>query len=124
MLDHLRQRIAEALARTPAATLASHGPAGLQASVLPCRNDGATLYVLVPLHSEHLVNLSESPDVVVVSPGWQLRGAGRVIPHAGRGEMFAGHPDARWSEIVEIQARRVDLLRPGGSDIVETIDVV
>lgn len=125
MLAHLQQRIMEALTRTNCATLATDGPAGLQATGLPCRNRDAVLYVLVPGTSEHLANLGERPDVVVATPAWQLRGTGRVLPNAERAAagVFADDPAAFWCEVVEVQPRRVDILRPGGWDVVETIDI-
>ena len=40
MLDHLRQHIAATLAQARSATLATRGPAGLQAHVMQCAVSG------------------------------------------------------------------------------------
>ena len=84
MLYHLRQRIATTLAPARCATLASHGPAGLQAQLFPCVARDLQLYLLLPSTSDHLLNLESSPSVVVATAEWQVRGRARVLGAAER----------------------------------------
>src|SRR3712207_6298913 len=79
MLNHLRQRIAETLAPVRSATLATDGPAGLLAHLLPCAASGTLLYLLVPRTSDHLFNLESHPSVVVATLGWQVHGCARFL---------------------------------------------
>src|SRR5512138_1773898 len=82
MLSHLRQRIATTLAPTDSATLATNGPAGLQADLFPCVARGTQLYLLLPCTSDHLLNLDYDPAAVVTAAGWQVRGRARVLDPA------------------------------------------
>lgn len=125
MLDHLKQRIREALAQAQLVTLASSGPGGLQADVFPCQAFDLRLYVMLPCTSDHLVNLESDPAVVVAAEGWQARGLARVLawsdlpPELG----LVNAPDADWSEVIEICPTRVGLGRREGWGYEETIDL-
>ena len=67
MLTHLRRHVAATLAPTHSATLATSGPAGLQADLLPCVARGTRLYLLLPCTSDHLLNLDYDPAAVVTA---------------------------------------------------------
>ncbi len=125
MLDHLRERVAQTLAQASTVTLSTGGPAGLQASLLPCQAAGSTLYLLLPSTSEHLVNLGSNPDALVSTPAWQLRGKARILPASERAALgdFAGRADARWCEVVVIEPVRLEIAREDGWGFQETIDL-
>jgi hypothetical protein len=74
MLNHLRQHIAATLAPARSATLATSGPAGLQAQVASCVTNGILLYMLLPRTSDQLPNLEHDPAVVVTTAEWQVFG--------------------------------------------------
>ena len=57
MLTYLRQHVATTLAPALSATLATSGPAGLQADLFPCVARGTLLYLLLPCTSDQLLNL-------------------------------------------------------------------
>ncbi len=124
MLDHLKQRIADTLAETRLVTLATDGPAQLQAHVVPCEAEGDVLFALVPRTSDHLLNIESNPSVVVTTVDWQLRGAAEILPICPERLALAQRQDAPWCSVVRIAPRRlhiapVDLLR-----CAETIDVI
>ena len=123
MLEHLRQRVAQALAGAQTVTLTTGGAAGLQASHLPCLADGLRLLVLVPSASDHLYNLEAAPRVVVIAAQWSLKGDARVLP---RGEWPAGLralDESVWSEVVEVRPARLTLVMAATGLPLETIDV-
>jgi hypothetical protein len=124
MLDHLRQRAADALARPGSATLATSGPGGLQADTFPCQSVGLRLYLIVPRTSEHLVNLEGDPSVVVTAEGWRLRGVARVVPQAENGSApLQQAPGAPWSLLVEVRPRRLEMGQRDGWGYAETLDL-
>ena len=125
MLDHLRRRIAAALAPAQAATLATSGPAGLQADLLPCAASDLLLYLLLPRTSDHLLNLEADPAVVVTAADWQVRGRARVLCAGERppAAVLLDVPEAPWSTVVEVRPTRVTLARRGGWGAAETIDL-
>ena len=79
MLNHLRQHIAATLAPARSATLATSGPAGLQAQVASCVTNGILLYMLLPRTSDQLPNLEHDPAVVVTTAEWQVFGRAQVV---------------------------------------------
>jgi hypothetical protein len=125
MLDHLRRHIAATLEHARSATLATSGPAGLQAQVVQCAACGTQLYLLLPRTSDQLLNLEHDPAVIVTTAEWQISGRGRVV---GLAECAAGlrlleAPDAPWSVVVEIHPRRVSIAQREGWGAAETIDL-
>jgi hypothetical protein len=124
MLNHLRQHIAATLANVRSATLASSGPAGLQAQVVPCTASGVLLYLLLPRTSDQLLNLEHDPAVVVTTAEWQVWGQARVLTQAERAAAaLLDAPDAPWSVVVEVQPTRVSIAQPTGWGAAETIDL-
>ena len=123
MLEHLRQRVIDALAGAQTVTLTTGGAAGLQASHLSCQAVGLRLYVLVPRASDHLFNIEAEPGVVVIDAVWQLKGTARVVPPDDWPAALWQHPDSAWSAAVEITPTRLTLLRPDTGSPLETIDV-
>src|SRR5690349_16226388 len=79
MLSHLRQHITTTLENTHSATLATSGPAGLQAHVLRCAASGIQLYLLLPRTSDQLLNLEHDSAVVVATAEWHISGRARVV---------------------------------------------
>jgi hypothetical protein len=123
MLNHLRQRVTEALSRASTVTLSTHGAAGLQASVIPCQALETTLYLLVPRTSDHLFNLEHNPEVVVTTETWQLRGTAHIAPDFPSGLALLGQPDAAWCEVVAVHPVRLQIELQGGLSHRETIDI-
>jgi len=125
MLNHLRQHIAATLENARNATLATSGPAGLQAQVVPCAASGVQLYLLLPHTSDHLLNLEHDGAVVVTTAEWQLWGHARVLPTARCPVpmRLLEAPDAPWSVAIEVQPTRVAIAQPTGWGAAETIDL-
>lgn len=125
MLTHLRQHVAATLAPSRSATLATSGPAGLQAHMFPCLARDLLLYLLLPSTSDHLLNLESDSAAVVTTAGWQVRGRARVL--AAEERQLAGAlleaPDAPWSIVVEVRPARVTIARAEGWGAAETIDL-
>ena len=124
MLDHLRQHIATTLAAVRSATLASSGPAGLQAQVVQCAASGIQLYLLLPRTSDHLLNIEHDPAVVVTTAEWQVFGRARIVTeveHAAAQLQEA--PDACWSVVIVVQPTRVAIAQRSGWGAAETIDM-
>jgi hypothetical protein len=125
MLTHLQRRLAAVLATTPDVTLATSGPAGVQACVVRCIVDGLRLLLLVPGTSDQLLNLESGEAVVVTTPQWEARGPARVLDHAERLTVLTTLPiaNAAWYAVVELQPTRVKITHPEGWGSAETIDV-
>jgi hypothetical protein len=83
------------------------------------------LYILLPTTSDHLLNLQSSPEVVVTTPDWQLRGTAEVLncvnlpPNLG----LLAKPEAQWGRVVEIIPYRLNIRRQNGWGYSETIDI-
>ena len=125
MLDHLRQHVIDLLKPVQVVTLSTCGQAGIQAQVLPCEARGLRLFILVPLTSEHLFNLEQSPAVVITTPEWQLRGEARPLAPA-EAPIDLGllrSPQAANSAVVEVRGRQLQVGRANGWGFQETIDI-
>ena len=123
MLSHLRQRVSETLSTAKAATLATHGAAGIQANVFACESTGLLLYMLVPRTSDHLFNLEHNREVVVTTEAWQLRGVAGIAREQPVGLALLHQPDAAWCEVVAVRPTRLQIERQGGLGHAETIDI-
>ncbi|MFN2225679.1 MAG: pyridoxamine 5'-phosphate oxidase family protein [Anaerolineae bacterium] len=123
MLNHLRERVTEALSRARTATLSTHGAAGIQANVFSCGSIDLALYLLVPRTSDHLFNLEHNPEVVVTTEAWQLRGVACIAPDRPAGLALLRQPDAAWCEVVMIRPTRLQIEPQGGLGHAETIDI-
>jgi hypothetical protein len=76
MNKHLQQRVEELLTLYDSATLATCGETGPQISSITYRTQQLDLYLFVPRSSDHLFHLEAQPELVLLSPGWQLHGRG------------------------------------------------
>jgi hypothetical protein len=125
MLNHLREQIAAMLEGVRSATLATSGPAGLQAHVLLCVAGGIQLYLLLPRTSDHLLNLEHDPAVVVTTADWQMHGRARVLDRFAvpAAASLLDAPDAPWCVVIEVQPRRVAIAQPEGWGATLTIDL-
>ena len=127
MIAHLRERVAQALSSVERVTFATCGPAGPQVSVVVCRALGTTMYLLVRRASDHLFNLEQSSEVMIVAPSWELRGHARPLaqPPAGivgiqRMDDLTEHAWEVWIEVIPV---RLQLLTDDGQSILETVDL-
>jgi hypothetical protein len=125
MLDHLRRRIIETIADVPEATLATFGPADLQASIVRCEASQTHLFVLVPRASDHLFNLESNSQVVITASGWEMRGAAQVVPRdAPHPELALSRaPEAGWCALVEVIPTRIQINAGSKNGWPETIDM-
>jgi len=125
MLDYARQHEIEALKIPRKAVLATSGPAGLQASEIPCEAIGLNLYLLVPQTSDHLFNLEHGCSVTVITAGWELKGEAQVIsPNAPDFEPgLLQEPGAEWCVLVRVDPCQIQIRRVVGWGNLETIDL-
>jgi hypothetical protein len=121
MLDKLRDRAAQILAETRFCTLATTGPAGIQASMAPCVGRGTTLYVLVPETSDHLFNLEIESEVAVSAETWRLRGTADIVQDST--DVFSAD-QSQWHTVVRVTPIRLHILPAKGdtANYAETID--
>jgi hypothetical protein len=124
MLDHLQRRIVETLAEAHSVTLATYGPASIQAHVFPCEAQSGALYILVPRTSDHLFNIENHPSVVATTERWQVYGAAEALPMCPAGLALGGRPDAAWSAVVRLIPVRLHIAPTGPAGCSETIDVL
>jgi hypothetical protein len=124
MLDHLQRRIVETLAEAHAVTLATYGPASIQANVFPCEAHAGALYILVPRTSDHLFNIESNPAVVATTERWQVYGAAEALPMCPGGLALGGRPDAAWSAVIRLAPARLHIAPAGLAGCAETIDVL
>lgn len=126
MLDDLRQRAVDILGATSHATLLTCGPADLQATYARCAASALLIYVLVPRTSDVLFNLEHRPEVLLLTPQWQLRGTASALPperHPADLALLAA-PEAAWCAIVLVTPTRLHWIGNGVTDIAETIDLL
>jgi hypothetical protein len=125
MLAHLQQHVTTVLASSHQVTLATSGPAGLQAPAVRCIADGLRLLLLVPRTSDSLVNLEAGDTVVVSNARWQAHGKARVLDVAERmaAPLLRGLADTAWCEVVEVRPTRVMIAHKEGWGAAETIDL-
>lgn len=121
MLDQLRDRVVQILAETDLCTLATTGPAGLQASMVHCAGQGIAFYLLVPDTSDHLFNLENEPEVAVTTESWHLRGTAELIEDSLG--VFAAE-QSQWHTTVKVTPIRLHILPAKDSltHYAETID--
>ncbi|GAB4413130.1 MAG: hypothetical protein Fur0044_07460 [Anaerolineae bacterium] len=120
MLDRLRDRAAQILAETDLCTLATTGPAGLQAAMVRCAGRGTSLYLLVPNTSDHLFNLETEPEVAVTTETWQLHGTADLVQDST--DLFSTE-QRRWHTVVRITPVRLHILPLSSpANYTETID--
>lgn len=121
MLDKLRDRAAQILAGTHFCTLATTGPAGLQASMVRCTARGISLYLLVSDTSDHLFNLETEPDVAVTTETWHLCGTAEIIKDSP--DLFPAD-QSQWHTLVRVTPVRLHILpaKRGTANYIETID--
>jgi len=120
MLDRLRERAARILAETHICTLATTGPAGIQASMVHCAGRETTLYLLVPDTSDHLFNLEITREVAVTTPTWHLRGTADVVKEGT--DLFTA-AQREWHTVVRITPVRLHIQPDQGTaHTAETID--
>jgi hypothetical protein len=120
MLDKLRDRAAQILAETLVCSLATTGPAGLQATVVQCAGRGTTLYVLVPDTSDHLFNLEIEPAIAVTTARWHLHGTADIVRDST--DIFSAE-QSQWNTVVRVTPAQLHIL-PDSSPTshAETID--
>jgi hypothetical protein len=121
MLDKLRDRATQILAETHLCTLATTGPAGIQASMVHCAGRGTTLYLLIPDTSDHLFNLESEPEVAVTAETWHLRGTADIVQD--NPEVFSTE-QSQWHTVVRVSPVRLHILpaKHGSANYAETID--
>ena len=117
MNKHLQQRVRELLTRYETASLATCGQAGPQIMSVPYRIQQLNLYLFVPHGSDHLFNLETQPELVLLSPEWELHGRGHEV--APNGDIAPLHT---WQVVVSVQPVRLHILTTDGSGYSETID--
>ncbi len=124
MLDHLRKQAVETLAQATQITLATHGPAGLRTSMLPCESMGLNLYVRLPRTSDHLVNLEDRSECVAATADWELRGRARTVPLSDfPGLALVRTGAAEWDVLVEVHPIQIQIVRPVEGGYAVTIDI-
>ena len=121
MLDKFRERAVQILAETEMCTLATTGPAGLQASMVRCAGQETILYLLVPDTSDHLFNLESEPEVAVTTERWHLRGTAEIGPDSP--DLFSAE-QSQWHTVVRVTPTRLHILpaQGGPANYAETID--
>jgi hypothetical protein len=111
LLSELRRQALDVIHNAPQCTLCTSGPAGIQASAETATVwKDQTVLLRLPSTTEHVFNLEENPEVVLMAESWQLRGVGEVTSR---------NPETC---IVEIVPRRVQLAPDGRHADRTTID--
>jgi hypothetical protein len=125
MLDYTRQRAIELLKIPHKAFLATDGPTGLQAGEFPCEACGLELYLLVPGTCDHLINLEQNPDVILLCSAWEMRGKAQIQEHEAPHSniALANQPDARWCRLVRVSPRQMHIRREAGWGYTETLEL-
>jgi len=113
----LWQKVAPILAGTPQAVLATCGERGPFASTVSLHLQGEHLYLCLANASEHLFNLQSQPQVVLLSPQWELHGRGEIEAESG---FISPIP---WQVTIRLRPTCLHILSAQGTHYVETIDL-
>ena len=119
MLDSLRDRATQLLASTATCTLATTGPAGVQASTVDCKSKESEFILLIPNTSDHLFNLEHEPQVALATERWQLQGTTEIVSNAT--DIF-DDPRWQWYIAVKVIPRQMHILPDQTVDHPQTID--
>ena len=134
MLDHLRQKAARSLASVSSVMLSTYGPADIQTSRVSSASQDLTLYVFIPLSSDHLLNLEQRLGVAATTDEWDLNGTARVLAQdeipagvkpsedGANSNRVASTQPSTWGRVVEIRPSRLTLHTQSGQGNIETID--
>lgn len=107
MLDKLWGQTLQLISQFDTCALATNGPAGLQASFVPCGVQNEKLFICVLDTSDHLFNLEHTSHVVLTASKWELHGTAK--PANPTDTPFA--PDViQWHALFEISVKRVNAL--------------
>lgn len=107
MLDKLRDRVVQLFSETHSCTLATTGPAGIQASMVACVGQETTLYLLVPDTSDHLFNLEFAREVAVTTQCWHLQGTAALVKE---GAALFSADQRQWHTVVKVTPLRLHVL--------------
>ena len=119
MLDKLWDQTLQLIAQSEECALSTVGPAGLQASFVPCRVQNGTLYIGVLATSDHLFNLEHTSYVVLTTSTWELHG--NAMPPNPADTPFT--PDeVQWHTLFAISVTRVNALLETADNSRITID--
>lgn len=121
MLDRLRDRAAKLFKQTHNCTLATTGPAKVQASIVPCTVKDAVLYLCLPDTSDHLLNLEHEPEVALATQAWSLRGTTEIL---SRADDIFDESQARWHVAIKVIPLQMHILPGPHAQHAETIDFV
>ena len=119
MLDSLRDRATQLLSDTVTCTLATSGPAGVQASTVDCKVKEADFILLIPNTSDHLFNLEHKPEVALATKRWNLQATTEILGNAD--EIF-NELEARWHIAVKVIPRQMHILPDETVNHPQTID--
>lgn len=124
MLEHLRQKVIQALASVDRITLSTCGPAGIQAENIKCEAHGIKLYMIIPRASELLFNIENHPEVIITADEWQLKG-NAVVLHTGQSPelQLKRLPEAEWGELVVVNPTRLNIQLKNSTQRYETVDI-
>lgn len=110
-------RIAKLLANTQSVVVATCGPSGPTVCSVPFFSTEEGCWVRLTEISEHLFNLQQSPQIVLLADDWEMHGEVELpVPVSGQ----SGFP---WEVVVRIQPLRLHLLAEDGIRRLETIDL-
>jgi len=112
----LWEKVAPMLTGVAQAVLATCGAHGPFASTVSLHLQGDRLYLSLPNASEHLFNLQSQPQVVLLSPQWELHGCGEV---EGENQYFSSPP---WQVAIRLRPTCMHILATQGTHYAETID--
>jgi hypothetical protein len=123
MIEHLRTRVIEALAAVNQIILVTCGLAGAQARAAICQAVETVLYVEVPRCSDHLFNLEQAPDVLILCADWELRGRAELLADGDDLPVVTvktrPQPGYVWIKVRPVQ---LQFFSDDGMSTVETID--
>src|SRR5690606_3540353 len=113
---HPHQRAAELFTLCDQVIVVTCGPAGPQVSQATSRVWQERLLVLVQRTTDHLFNLEMQPEIVILTPGWELHGSAEVL--LAEGPVWV----EPWQAAILVQPARLHILEPGTFKRVETVD--
>lgn len=116
MTMHSRKQVDELLSRFQQMVLGTCGPAGPQTSRAGFEIKGSSLIVKIDRTSDHLFNLESHPDLVMLTPDWELRGTGKILPASANVLLCP------WQVAIRVTPTRLHILDRDGLRRIETVD--
>jgi hypothetical protein len=116
MTTYGQTQIEDLLSRYQVVVLGTCGQAGPQAGRVGAEMNDGQIILKIDRTSDHLFNLECKPDLVILTPAWELHGTGQILT---AGAVVFLHP---WQAAIRVTPTRLHILDRESGRRLETVD--